>query len=97
MTPEHAALLDLLIEETRRQGPPTLARIKEITARPDIWSEIRHLRDAGFVQQLGKHGPWCPIRTPDRTRLVLALVEVEDDEGGEPGLAELIVRGALGR
>ncbi len=101
MTPEHEQLLDLLICETRRLGPPTLSRIKEITNRPDIWPEIRHLRDAGFVRQLGKHGPWCPVKTTGSARLVLTLVEVgEDDDDpdeGQVGLAELLVRGALGR
>ena len=76
MTPKLEELLELIIIETQKKGPPALSRIKEISKDQDVWQDVRYLRDGGYVRQLGKHGPWCPIRTTDGSHLVLKLIEL---------------------
>lgn len=65
--------LQLIIEETRTQGPPTLTRLRSLMDGKQVRNSVLGLIARGKVSQAYDDGPLIPLETWEGEPLVLRL------------------------
>lgn len=68
-------LLEDLIGETRRNGPPNYKRVVELTGLRAPMRLLHKLREGGYIRQINDAGSWLPLQTPAGRPLRLLLVD----------------------
>lgn len=92
-----AEVLQLIINETRENCPPTAARLKDVASSPGyVRAAVQRLMALDYVIQPYPRGPYVPVKDVDGSRLMLLLLDSDDMNEMFEGLQQQ-VRGVNGQ